>query len=81
MQCDDAGIIRAASFEGHGCAISQAAASLLTDHVQNMTQKTVLGLTLYDITLLLGIAISQTRRNCALLPLRALQNALLFLAP
>ena len=76
LQCDKTGIIRDVVFEGNGCVISQASASLLTDTIKNMTVHEVANLAFEDIQRLLGVAIGQTRRNCALLILRAVQNAL-----
>ena len=37
LQVDDAGTIRDAAFQGHGCAISKAAASLMTDELRGKT--------------------------------------------
>ncbi len=62
-------------FDGHGCAISQAAASLLTELIKD---KEVVALReMEDEELLSALGgVIQTRRNCALLPLRALRRAL-----
>lgn len=64
-----------ASFSGVGCAISQAAASLLTERVQNKSLKEVQALTEEDVYALLGVPISIGREKCALLLFRALQEA------
>jgi nitrogen fixation NifU-like protein len=63
------------SFEGEGCTISQAAASLATEHV--------LGKTLSEITAMehdplideLGREVVSTRLKCATLALNTLKNA------
>lgn len=64
------------SFMGEGCAISQAAASMLTDRMRGMPLGAIRALTPGDIYTLLGIKISPGRANCALLPYEALQKAL-----
>ncbi len=62
-----------ASFMGEGCAISQASASLLTEHLKNTKSTQVSEEVVYE---LLGIPISHARRSCALLSLKALRGAL-----
>ncbi|MAG60302.1 SUF system NifU family Fe-S cluster assembly protein [archaeon] len=64
------------SFEGDGCAISQASISLLTDAIKGKKVTDALKLTESDIYELLGIPISHTRRKCALLSLTTLKKAL-----
>ena len=62
------------SFQGNGCAISQASVSLLTDHIKGMTTKEIKLLTDKNIFSLLGIPISYTRLKCALLSHKALEE-------
>lgn len=68
--------IAAASFAGEGCAISTAAASLLTERLQGLpvTDAQVLGE--QDIYDMLGVAVGPGREKCALLAWRALQAGL-----
>jgi len=64
------------SFTGQGCALSQASASLLTESIKNKSLADVSSFNKQKIFSLLGISISPLRQNCALLSLRAVQQAL-----
>ncbi|MBI4117893.1 MAG: iron-sulfur cluster assembly scaffold protein [Parcubacteria group bacterium] len=64
-------------FEGQGCAISQAAMSILSEEAVGMKKKEVLGLALMDMKDMLGIPLTERRTKCALLGLLTLQNAIL----
>jgi len=63
-------------FVGRGCAISQAAASMLTEQIHGATVGNVLAITNDDVLALLAIPISYARRKCALLGITTLRNAL-----
>jgi nitrogen fixation NifU-like protein len=60
------------AFDGRGCAISQAAASLLTDELRG---KTVAELAAGDVVASLGVPIGPARMKCALLAWKVLQGA------
>jgi len=62
-------------FTGKGCAISMAATSMLTEHVQEMNLSDLRKLSKDDILELLGTTLSPTRLKCALLPVKTLQVA------
>jgi len=66
-------VIDQVRFEGQGCAISQASASMLTEMIQGKTLDEVKQLDKEDILEALGIEIGPVRLKCALLPLKVLK--------
>ena len=60
-------------FEGKGCAISLASASMLTEIVEGMSLADLRYLGKEDLLESLGIPLSPMRLKCALLPLKALK--------
>lgn len=64
------------AFDGSGCAISQAALSLLTEKIRGKTRSELKLLSPGDIYTMLGVPISPGRVNCALLGYAALEKIL-----
>ncbi|MBI3034231.1 iron-sulfur cluster assembly scaffold protein [Candidatus Woesearchaeota archaeon] len=64
-------------FMARGCAISQASASMLTEHVKGKSLDEVYGISSEDMLRLLMVPISHVRMKCALLALKTLQAGIL----
>ena len=63
-------------FQGVGCAISMASASMLTEKVKGKKIPDLQPLTKDDILKMLGVKLTPTRLKCALLSLEVLHKAL-----
>lgn len=77
----DQSTITEARFKGDGCAISTAAASLLTELLIGTAIAAVASLSDEQLIAALESDIQPTRRQCALLPLEALRGGLKDLHP
>jgi nitrogen fixation NifU-like protein len=69
----DEGRIADIRFSGHGCSISQAAASMLCEAVQGKTLEEVKRVGRDDVLEMLGIELGPVRLKCGLLALKTLK--------
>lgn len=65
--------IRDIRFNGKGCAISQAAASMLTEMAKGKSLKDVLGMDKQELLDTLGVQLSAVRLKCGLLAYKVLK--------
>lgn len=63
-------------FEGKGCVISQATASLLSEYAKNKSLDAILDLDKDDIIAMIGMQLGPVRLLCSVLSLTALQNGI-----
>ena len=63
------------AFDGRGCAISQASASILTDDLRGLTLGELRELDPAEVVANLGVPIGPARLKCALLVYKVLQGA------
>jgi len=73
LQVDKNRVVTDALFDGKGCAISQASADLLMEHIRGKTLDEVKALNKQDLLDLLGIELGPVRLKCALLSLKVLK--------
>ena len=73
---DDECRLAAIRFEGKGCVISLAAASMLLEAVEGKTLDEVKKMGRQDMLDLLGVPLTTMRVKCAMLPLRALEKTI-----
>jgi nitrogen fixation NifU-like protein len=76
MNIDEAGVLKEVFFDGDGCCISQAAASMLTEHFEGRSLEDVKNFTAQDMLGLFGVKLTPNRQKCCLLPWRVLQAAI-----
>ena len=72
----DGDVIEEVGFEGRGCAISQAATSMLTDLVKGRTAQDVSSMPKEELLDEIGIPLTPIRLKCAILGLGVLKVAL-----
>ena len=68
--------IAEAWFEGEGCVISQASASMLIESIEGMTVEEAKEFTANQMLELFGPKLTPNRQKCCLLPWRVLQSAI-----
>ena len=73
---DDGDTIEDVKFSGRGCAISQAATSMLTELVKGRSASEVAGLPREDLLDEIGVPLTPVRLKCAILGLSTLRLAL-----
>lgn len=73
VKLDANGRVADVSWQGEGCAISQASASLLTEEVKGLTLEEVRNFDKDRLLALLGLPLSMARVKCALLSLKVLK--------
>jgi len=69
-------VLERVGFEGHGCAISQAATSMLTELVTGKTAQEVAAMPKEELLDEIGIPLTPVRLKCAILGLGVLKLAL-----
>ena len=72
---DDEGRITEATFQGEGCTISQAAASMLTEELVGRTLDEVREMSYEDVIEEMGRDVVATRTRCATLALTLIKGA------
>jgi len=70
------GRVSEARFSGHGCVLSMAAASMLTEEIVGRSIEELQALRDEDMFKMLGITLGPVRSRCGLLPLRVLHGGL-----
>jgi len=76
LRLDESGdAIADVAFDGRGCAISQAAASILTDGLRGLSLDEVQAMDPKQVLDELGVPIGPARLKCALLSYKVLQGA------
>lgn len=74
IKFDASGKVQDIGHQGQGCAISQAAVSLLTEEIKGKTKEEIQSMTEKDILEMLQIPISHTRIKCATLGLKTVKK-------
>lgn len=76
LELDAEGKIRDVWFNGDGCCISQASASMLIERMEGKTVEEVKQFTAQDMLELFGAPLTPNRQKCCLLSWRVLQSAI-----
>jgi len=76
LALDGAGRVAEVAFEGEGCMISLASASIFTEHIKGMALDELAAISEDDVLAWLDIPVGHARRQCALMPLSVLREAL-----
>lgn len=76
VRLGDGGVIEDVGFDGRGCAISQAATSMLTELVKGRSAEDIAAMPKEELLDELGIPLTPVRLKCAILGLGVLKLAL-----
>jgi nitrogen fixation NifU-like protein len=76
LEIDQEGRVRSAWFDGEGCCISQAAASMLMEKIEGKSVAEVKAFGAEDMLELFGPRLTPNRQKCCLLSWRVVQTAL-----
>ena len=68
--------LKSLSFDGHGCILSQATASMLTEKCSGEKLSDVLKLSKDDVLRMVGIPLGPNRIKCVMLPLLVLHEGI-----
>lgn len=74
LKVDDEGRVQQAYFEGKGCAISQAAASILCENIEGKKLDELKNLQAQEMLDLLKVPLTATRQRCGLLGFKVLKT-------
>lgn len=74
LRVDENDVVTEVGWEGDGCAVSQASASILYETLPGKTLEEVKAISPADIYELLGISLSPVRVKCAMLSLKVLKG-------
>ena len=76
LKLSDVGQIQEAWFQGEGCVITLASASMLMERIEGKGQQEVGQFGATDMLQLFGTRLTPNRQKCCLLPWRVLQTAM-----
>ena len=74
LAVDENGRIEQAYFDGEGCAISQAAASILCEAIEGKHLKEIEGMQAQEMLDMLKVPLTATRQRCGLLGFKVLKT-------
>lgn len=76
LKVDDTGHVKEAFFNGKGCAISQAAASILCEHIEGKSVDELKNMQAQNMLEMLRVPLTATRQRCGLLGFKILKTML-----
>ena len=76
LELDQKNNVKDVKFDGQGCAISQASASMLTELIKGKTLEDARKISKEDILSLIGGQLTAVRLKCALLSLKVLKTGI-----